>query len=147
MFDRSKIFAVVAAMLVSVAAVFGQSGKTGPLTWSISDGTLTISGGGAMPNYSITAPWYFYKNSITKAVIGDSVTSIGSYAFYDCSGLTSVTIPSSVTSIGSYAFYDCSGLTSVTIPSSVTSIGSSAFSYCSGLTSVTIPSSVTSIGS
>ena len=30
-----------------------------------------------------------------------------------CSGLTSVTIPASVTSIGDYAFYGCTGLTSV----------------------------------
>ena len=74
-----------------------------------------------------------------------SVTSIGEWAFYDCSGLTSVTIPNSVTSIGEWAFYDCSGLTSVTIPNSVTSIGYSAFSRCSSLTSVTIPNSVTSI--
>ena len=43
-----------------------------------------------------------------------SVTSIGEYAFYKCSGLTSVTIPNSVTSIGDYAFYECSALTSVT---------------------------------
>ncbi|MBR4161267.1 MAG: leucine-rich repeat domain-containing protein, partial [Bacteroidaceae bacterium] len=50
----------------------------------------------------------------------------------------------SVTSIGDYAFYYCSGLTSVTIPNSVTSIGVSAFNWCSGLTSVTIPNSVTS---
>ena len=52
----------------------------------------------------------------------------------------------SVTSIGRWAFYWCSGLTSVTIPNSVTSIGDNAFQYCSGLTSVTIPNSVTSIG-
>ena len=44
-----------------------------------------------------------------------SVTSIGSYAFYYCSGLTSVTIGNSVTSIGERAFNDCSGLTSVHI--------------------------------
>ena len=75
-----------------------------------------------------------------------SVTSIGSFAFYDCSGLTSVTIPNSMTSIGSAAFKGCSGLTSVTIPNSVTSIGSVAFEGCSGLTSVTIGSSVESIG-
>ena len=75
-----------------------------------------------------------------------SVTSIGSYAFADCSGLTSVTIPNSVTSIGSGAFRYCSGLTSVTIPNSVISIRGLAFVDCSGLTSVTIPNSVTSIG-
>ena len=75
------------------------------------------------------------------------VTSIGNYAFYNCSGLTSVTIPNSVTSIGDDAFRGCSGLTSITIPNSVTSIGDGAFQYCYGLTSITIPNSVTSIGS
>ena len=74
------------------------------------------------------------------------VTSIGDYAFQDCSGLTSLTIPSGVTSIGNQAFYDCSGLTSLTIPSGVTSIGNYAFYGCSGLTSLIIPSCVTSIG-
>lgn len=49
------------------------------------------------------------KNSI----IPDSVTSIGGYAFYGCSGLTSITIPYSVTSISDWAFWDCNGLTSV----------------------------------
>ena len=89
----------------------------------------------------------FENSSITSVVIPDSVTSIGSYAFYNCTGLTSVTIGDSVESIGSSAFYYCSSLTSVTIPDSVTSIGSSAFRDCSSLTSVTIPDSVTSIGS
>ena len=81
-----------------------------------------------------------------NTAIPNSVTSIGSSAFYGRIGLTSVTIPNSVTSIGSSAFSDCSGLTSVTIPNSVTSIGIQAFSGCSGLTSVTIGNSVTSIG-
>ena len=44
-----------------------------------------------------------------------SVTSIGDYAFLDCSGLTSVTIPNSVTTIWDEAFIGCSGLTSVYI--------------------------------
>ena len=67
-----------------------------------------------------------------------SVTSIGSSAFYGCSGLTSITIGNSVTSIEREAFYRCSGLTSVTIGNSVTSIGYNAFFGCSALTSVHI---------
>ena len=72
-----------------------------------------------------------------NTIIPNSVTSIGEFAFSDCSGLTSVAIPNSVTSIGESAFARCSGLTSVTIPNSVTSIGSWTFYGCSGLTSVT----------
>ena len=72
-----------------------------------------------------------------NTIIPNSVTSIGEFAFSDCSGLTSVAILNSVTSIGESAFARCSGLTSVTIPNSVTSIGSWTFYGCSGLTSVT----------
>ena len=76
--------------------------------------------------------------------IPDSVTSIGSYAFYGCTSLTNMTIPDSVTSIGSYAFYGCTSLTSVTIPDSVTSIGNSAFYGCTSLINITIGRDVTS---
>ena len=100
--------------------------------------------------YSVTSigSYAFYNcYGLTSVTIPNSVTTIDNYTFSGCSGLTSVTIPNSVTEIGDCAFRDCSGLTSVTIGNSVTSIGSSAFSGCSGLTSVTIPNSVTSIGS
>lgn len=83
---------------------------------------------------------------LTSVTIPNTVTSIGERAFYGCSGLTSVTIPNSVTSIGENAFVGCTSLTSVTIPNSVISIGDGVFQYCSGLTSVTIGNSVTSIG-
>ena len=52
------------------------------------------------------------------------------------SGCKTTVIPNSVTSIGFYAFSDCTGLTSITIPNSVTSIGYHAFGGCSGLTSI-----------
>ena len=77
--------------------------------------------------------------------IPSSVTSIGSWAFSNCSGLTSVIIPSSVTTIKSLAFNLCHGLTTVTIPSSVISIESGAFNTCHGLRSISILSSVISI--
>ena len=83
---------------------------------------------------------------LTSVTIPDSVKSIGYRAFNGCTKLTSVTIGNGVTSIGNYAFNGCTGLTSVTIPNSVTSIGAAAFSGCSGLTSIAIPDSVTSIG-
>ena len=69
------------------------------------------------------------------------VTSIGSDAFYGCSGMTSVVIGNYVTSIGSGAFYSCSGLTGeLNIPNSVSSIGGQAFLYCSGLEQIVVGS-------
>ena len=84
------------------------------------------------------------KNSVIP--IDCSITSIGDYAFYNCTGLTSVIIPDSVTSIGRYTFKSCTGLRSITIGNSVKSIDFNAFNGCTGLTSVIIPDSVTSIG-
>ncbi len=119
------------------------------LTWKLdANGTLTISGTGAMKDYDYDSnPSPVYNNSdVKKIVIEDGVTSIGNFAFNECISLTSITIPDSVTSIGTYAFSGCRSLTSITIPDSVTSIGAYAFQSCSNLTSITIPDSVTSIG-
>ncbi len=77
--------------------------------------------------------------------VPDSVTSIGSYAFDDCSRLTGVTIPDSVTSILENAFGGCTGLTSIAVPDSVTLIGQGAFKESTGLTGVTLPDGLTSI--
>ena len=120
----------------------------GNLTWKLyEDGTLNISGTGAMKDYdSDDSPATQKKDSVKKVVIEDDVTSIGDYAFWNCSNLTSITIPDSVTIIGNSAFNACSSLTSLTIPNSVTSIEFAAFYACSSLTSLTIPNSVTSIG-
>ena len=122
----------------------------GDLTWKLyEDGTLTISGTGAMKNYNAIdnlSPVHENSN-VKKVVIEDGVTSIGKSAFHNCNSLTDITIPDSVTSIGTSAFKYCTSLTSITIPDSVTSIGTSAFSSCISLTSITIPDRVTSIES
>ncbi len=129
----------------------GGEGDGKNLSWTLdSEGTLTISGTGWMINYTYSnAPWYTLRSKCKKLVLGSGITSIGDYAFYDCSGLTgSLTLPNSVTSIGVSAFNGCSGFTcSLTIPNSVKSIGGGAFSGCSGFAgSLIIPDSVTNIG-
>jgi hypothetical protein len=78
-------------------------------------------------------------------VIPDSVTEIGSEAFYNCIHLVSVIIPGGVTNLGSWAFGYCTSLSSVTILKGVTSIGDGAFYNCSSLSQVSIPDSVTTI--
>ena len=129
----------------------GAEGNGSNLTWTLdSEGVLTISGSGDMHDYDdippYKSPWHENGNQIRSVLMANGVTSIGNFAFYNCTSLTSVTIPDSVTSIGAWAFSGCASLTSVTIPDSVTSIDGDAFYNCASLASVTIPDSVTSIG-
>ena len=107
-------------------------------------------------------------NNIESVEIPNTVTSIGSSAFYG-SGIKSITIPDSVTYVGdgifqycnyleeanllneieelpSRMFIGCNNLKNVYLPTGLTSIGSSSFSGCSSLSSVIIPSGVTYIG-
>jgi len=122
-----------AAAVAGEKSVGASSGTTGDCTWTLDDsGVLTISGEGAMGNYSESvAPW---GKGITSAVIENGVTVIGSYAFSGCKGLISVTIPDSVTRIGEEAFRNCTGLTEIAIPDTVVFIQDNAFSGCNNVT-------------
>ena len=121
---------LTSAMTVDYSATC-VSAEIGNLCTSIGENAFSQGWNKAYPLSSVTIP--------------SSVTSIGQYAFYDCSSLTSVVIPNSVTNIDEWAFGSCSGLTSVTISDGVKSIGLAAFIECNKLTSVTIPNSVTTI--
>ena len=142
-------FALLSTCTFSAYAAIVDGTYGDNLTWTLNskDSTLVISGTGEMTDYDYySVPWSDYTSYIKYVTLPDGLTSIGEYAFSNCSALTSITIPNSVTSIGESAFAYCSGLTSIEIPNSVTSIESGAFGHCEGLTSVTIPNSVTSIG-
>ncbi|MCD8192361.1 MAG: leucine-rich repeat protein [Oscillospiraceae bacterium] len=108
------------------------------LTWTLSDGVLTISGTGEMEDYSFNPPWESESGSITTVVIENGVTSIGEAAFWLCYNITSVTMPDSVTAIDDYAFFGCSALAGITIPAGVTSIGFDAFSCTYSLTEIVV---------
>lgn len=160
---------VTASAATAESAAGAKSGKTGDCTWSLDDnGTLTISGSGAMKDYYSTEslPW---GNTIEKVIIKNGVTAIGKNAFEGCA-LKNVYIPDSVTSIGGDAFSGTSwyfnqpdGLvyagkvaykykgdmpdgTSVTIKDGTKGISDGALSYYEEMTSITIPDSVTWIG-
>ena len=111
----AAITALLTCLLCAALSATQYSGTCGAerygsnLTWTFDTvtGVLKIEGEGAMGNWfhSSYTPWYKYRSSIKTAKMGDGVTSIGIYAFSNCSSLTSIEIPNSVTSIGSYAFY------------------------------------------
>ena len=156
----------------------GATGDGSDVTWQLTENTydsstytLTISGSGAMEDYSTSysRPWNSFCDQITSVVIfpgvtsigecafkgfsklihvdiANSVISIGSQAFSYCSSLTDIKIPQSVTYIGGVVFNDCTNLSSITLSNNITSIGSYAFNNCTNLTSITIPGSVTFIG-
>lgn len=133
------VVGMVALLPLQVNAAEATSGTCGKnLTWTLdADGTLTISGTGAMYNYNQNnrVPW---PSTIKKIFLTDGITSIGNYAFKGCSLLNRIYISNSVTSIGQLAFYGCSNLNSISIPNFVTSIGKYAFGHCSALTNVNI---------
>ena len=127
---------VTFAAMVVICAVCAGAETYGDFEYSVrDDGTVEITG------YSGSAE----KVDIPEKIDGKSVTRIGDEAF-EYSRLASITIPDSVTSIGSYAFYFCTNLRSVTIPDNGTKIYRRAFFNCTSLKSVTIPASVKFIG-
>lgn len=111
------------------------TGTTGECTWALDGTTLTISGNGAMGDYSdsyeCTSPW---GSSITSIIFEDGVTKIGDYSFYNCTNLTSITIPKSVTKIGNYAFIFCSNLSNVNYKGTIKS--ANEIEICDGNMSV-----------
>ena len=99
-----------------------------------------------IPNPTFYDHGTFKDSQISEVIMGDSVKSIGRYAFGGCTKLSSVTIGQNVTNISEYAFDGCTGLTSITIPDAVTSIGVWAFHGCAGLVSATLGTGVEAIG-
>ena len=107
-----------------------NSGVYGNITWTLSGGTLTLTGEGDMldplwSDYHLPA-WYKLRNSITKAVIGEGITSIGGMAFHEHKNLSEIDIRGDITFIGHHAFSD-TAMTSFTVPNTVEDIAEGVF--------------------
>ena len=66
-----------------------------------------------IPSASSTSEGAFYKSNFSKVVLGDKVTSVGDYAFFDCDTLASVVLPLALSSVGEDAFKGCKKLAGV----------------------------------
>ncbi len=156
-FSKLNICRLVAAFIAVTLAVAlfvpcvsaANSGSCGSgVKWEFADGTLTISGKGAMDNYTEVqrAPWQYFRDKIRVINIGSGVTSVGAFSFYDYSSVKTVTIADTVTSIGNSAFAKCVKLSLLTLGSGLRSIGESAFERCESLQAVRLPDTLNSIG-
>ncbi len=106
------------------------------LTWNFQNGVLTVSGSGAMDDYSGDAPWEYFKDEITTVVFTGGVTYVGSEAFRDCDNLLAIDFGGSMHTIGERAFQSCEKLTVISLPSSFRRFAQESFEGCTGLKEV-----------
>ena len=91
----------------------GQCGDS--LYWIYDTTTISITGSGAMNNYSDSLmPWYLFRDSITAVEMVNTATTIGDNAFANCSKLSKLTISEGIESVGANAFMGCTQLTNIT---------------------------------
>ena len=137
-----------AASSSSEAAIIA-SGKCGDgISWSLDEnGVLWLSGEGKMDDYESAdvSPWAKKRGRIVEVNFENGITTVGGYAFRNCSRLQKVTLPSSLQSIKQSAFNHCAELTSIEIPEGTETIDGFAFAGCEALADVTIPESMKTI--
>ncbi len=149
---KSKIFYMVLVLSIvlvgfSASQLCDDDTEADGITITHVDTTLTISGTGAMPDYTTTANLGITYTGITAVNIGTGITYVGTYAFYGCTTLQTITIADTVTTMGSAICHGCTALTSATLPINMTSLGGSIFRGCTSLVEQAIPEGITKLGS
>lgn len=170
--DTAEIPQVQTADEAATSGTCGAAGSENSVTWRLAGGVLTISGNGPMADWNgyynaEYSPWY-HNEQIKKIVIGEGVTSIGTFAFDECSEVTEISMPATVTKMGDFALYGCrslstidishveefgaralgnTGLKKVAVPSGIIELQNGVFENCTSLTMVTLPEGLTKIGS
>ena len=118
------------------------------VTWYLDeDGTLTMTGTGNISDwYAYNPLFHCFYDEITSAVVGEGVTELGRYLFWNMDKLNKVSLPSTLTKVGSGAFVKCTSLSAITIPASVTEIKEYAFDECSALKEIRFLGAAPTIG-
>lgn len=148
LFALGLVLCLLLTLPVSTRATTVASGTSGSTTWSLDDtGCLTITGTGAMADYTSGSktPWYSYMRQIRSVVIGEGVTTVGSYAFSYFYNIETVSFPTTLISIGQEAFEMCGSLEEIVLPDSVTTLGQYAFFQCDDLERVVLSDNITTI--
>ena len=107
---KRTLVLLLSLVLASNICIFTVSAKSKSYTWNIDkNGTLYINGSGIINEYEESydedeIPWFGVRSKIKKVVVGNGITEIGNYAFWDCANLESIEIPASVTYIGVFNF-------------------------------------------
>ena len=125
---------VVLSCVCMVSAAKAETGKCGKnATWTLQNGTLTISGKGSIYNYGWgSCPWYEQRQGIKRVVIEEGIRYAGSAMLYQCSNVKTIKLPQTLTAIGNEAFIYC-GVRKMKFPDNVKRIGTSAFERCPNL--------------
>lgn len=168
----SMIFSLMPVSAVTAFAESENGGEGGycgadnggeNLKWTLdNNGVLTISGSGAMKDYTwdenVRLDWYVRKKDIRSVVLDNRITHIGDYAFDKCTNIESVrytgytgnagvALPESVTTIGVHAFSDTGVTGTLKLPEHLTEIDSLAFYHCGKLNGeLKLPDTVKEIG-
>ena len=137
------VIGLVPSFAIAANAADVASGTAGDISWKLTDdGTLTFSGTGAIPGYTLTArpDWYAFEAQIKKVVIESGITKVGNNAFNGCSVLSEVILPDTLTEIRNNVFYDCTNLSYVEYwGTTAPTLGMGVFNGCDNLLVVNVP--------
>lgn len=138
----SILIALCLALPLAVPAAAAENegdlaaGTIGDFTWTLTGNTLTISGSGAMEDFTEDAPWLPYASQIQKVVFTGGVTYVAAFAFADYDTITEVDFGDAMYELGKRSFYSCDGLTALYMPASFKVFGEDSLRACSKLTEI-----------
>ncbi len=110
-------------------------------TWTLENGTLTISGTGAVGGWEFEKdPWYSSREDIVKVVVETGITELDSFAIAGLPNLSQITLPEGLISINSNAIAENPSIEAIHIPASVEFIAGDGIAYCENLVSISVES-------